>query len=51
MYVFMCKQYDSVIKDQIERGIVEVVNEETRPDFVHYIPYNAVIRRDKSITR
>ena len=47
----MCKQYDSVIKDQIERGIVEVVNEETRPDIVHYISYNAVIRRDKSITR
>ena len=51
MYVFMCKEYDSVIKDQIERGIVEVVNEETKPDVVQYIPYNAVIRRDKSITR
>ena len=27
-------EYDSVIKDQIERGIVEVVNEETKPDVV-----------------
>ena len=29
------KEYDSVIKDQIERGIVEVVNEETKRDVVH----------------
>ena len=43
-------EYDSVIKDQIERGIVEVVNEETKPDVVHYIPHYAVIRRDKSTT-
>ena len=39
------KEYDSLIKDQIEGGIVEVVNEETKPDVVHYIPYHAVIRR------
>ena len=32
-------KYDSVIKDQIEGGIAEVVNEETKPD---------VVRRDKS---
>ena len=29
------KEYDSVIRDQIERGIVEVVNEETKTDVVH----------------
>ena len=51
MYVFMCKEYDSVIKDQIERGIVEVVNEETKPDIVHYIPHHAAIRRDKTTTK
>ena len=42
------KEYDSVITDQIESGIVEVVNEETKPDVVDYIPHHAVIRRDKS---
>ena len=47
------KEYDSVIRDQLDRGIVEVVNRETRPDSnrIHYIPHHAVIRRDKSTTR
>ena len=38
------KEYDSVIKDQIERGVVEVEDEETKPDVVHYIPHLAIIR-------
>ena len=29
------KEYDSVIRDQIERGIVEVVNEDTKTYVVH----------------
>ena len=47
------KEYDSVIKEQIERGIVEVADTEARPGTnpVHYIPHHAVIRRDKSTTR
>ena len=47
------KEYDSVIRDQIDRGIVEVVDRETRPESnrMHYIPHHAVIRRDKSTTR
>lgn len=47
------KEYDSVIRDQIDRGIVEVVDKETRPESnrIHYIPHHAVIRRDKSTTR
>ena len=45
------KEYDCGLKDQIERGIVQVVNEVTKPDVVHYIPHHAVIRRDKSTTR
>ena len=47
------KEYDSVIKDQIERGIVEVVDKEAKPesDRIHYIPHHAVIRRDKSTTK
>ena len=42
---------DSVIMNQIERGIVEVVNEEIKPGVAHYIPHHAVIRRDKSTTK
>ena len=47
------KQYDGVIRDQIENGIVQVVD---RPDHVdgervHYLPHHAVIRRDKETTK
>ena len=47
------KEHDSVIRDQINRGIVEVVDREARPESnrIHYIPHHAVIRRDKSTTR
>ena len=47
------REYDSVIRDQIQRGIVEVVDKETSPESnrVHYIPHHAVIRRDKSTTK
>ena len=47
------KEYDSVIRDQIDRGIVKVDDRETRPESncIHYIPHHAVIRRDKSTTR
>ena len=47
------KEYDNVIRDQIERGIVEVVDRETRPESncIHYIPHHAIVRRDKSTTR
>ena len=46
------KEYDSVIRDQIDRGIVEVVNNESESNGtnIHYIPHHAVIRRDKSTT-
>ena len=27
------------------------MNEDIKPDLVHYIPYHAVIRRDRSTTR
>ena len=47
------KEYDSVIRDQIDRGIVEVVNNESESNGtnIHYIPHHAVIRRDKSTTK
>jgi hypothetical protein len=47
------KEYDAVIKDQLNRGIVEIVDKkdvgETRK--VHYMPHHAVIMRDKQTTK
>ena len=47
------KEYDSVIRNQIQRGIVEVMERDANPGSsnVHYIPHHAVIRRDKSTTK
>ena len=47
------REYDSVIKEQIKKGIVELVEEPTQGEVgkVHYIPHRAIIRRDKSTTK
>ena len=46
------KKYDDVIKEQLDKGIVESVpaseEEEKR---THYLPHHAVIREDKSTTK
>ena len=46
-------EYDSVIKTQIQQGIVEIVEqpEQTDAERVHYLPHHAVIRRDKDTTK
>ena len=43
-------EYDSVIKTQLEKGIVEVVQDPAGADLsgVHYLPHHAVVRRDKT---
>ena len=47
------KEYDSVIKEQLQTGIVEVVEKPSEGEVgrVHYIPHHAVIRTDKSTTK
>lgn len=47
------KEYHSVISEQIERGIVERVFEDTSGELgdVHYLPHHPVIRRDKHTTK
>lgn len=47
------EEYDTIIKTQLQQGIVEVVKEPTRADAtgVHYLPHHAVIRRDKKTTK
>ncbi len=49
----MLQEYDATIKDQIQRGIVEPV-EESSGEFcnkTHYLPHYAIIRRDKETTK
>ena len=47
------REYDCVIKEQLHRGIVEVVEKPSEGEAgrVHYIPHHAVIRRDKLTTK
>ena len=49
----MLHEYDKVIKDQLNRGIVEIVSQ---PEIasgkeVHYLPHHAVVREDKTTTK
>ena len=46
------KEYDGVIKEQFEKGIIEAVpTDEPSTVTVHYLPHHAVICQDKSTTR
>lgn len=46
-------EYDSIIKTQLQQGIVELVDASAAVDVpgVHYLPHRAVIRRDKQTTK
>lgn len=47
------KKYDSVIKEQLKNGIVEVVEKPADGEVgkTHNLPHHAVIRRDKATTK
>ena len=50
----MLRDYDSVIKDQLSKSVIELVQKPWASDFsgkIHYIPHHAVIRRDKKTTK
>lgn len=46
-------EYDSVIRDQLSRGVVEVVDNpsSSEHDRVHYLPHHGVVRRDKTTSK
>ena len=44
------KQYDSTIRDQLEKGIIEPAPEETKST-THYLPHHGVVRSDKTTTK
>ncbi len=46
------QEYDSIIKDQMKLGIVELVPEtKAISSLCHYLPHHAVIRSDKTTTK
>ena len=46
------REYNSIICEQLEKGIVEVVRDsEVTPDVTHYLPHHAVTRHDKETTK
>lgn len=45
------EEYNSVIKEQLDSGVIEKVVELEKADKVHYIPHLAVIRREASTTK
>lgn len=47
----MLREYDAIIKDQLKTGIVEKVCELEKADQVHYLPHQAVIRKDAKTTK
>ena len=46
-------EYDAVIRDQMTRGIVEVVVDPllSDSDETHYLPHHAVVRQDKTTSK
>ena len=46
----LLKEYDTIIREQVEAGIVEVA-ELDKVDKVHYLPHQAVVRKDAVTTK
>lgn len=46
-------EYNSVIRDQLNRGIIEVVMDPspTNNDQMHYLPHHGVVRQDKTTSK
>ena len=47
----LLKEYDAIIKEQVEFGIVEPVAELEKANKVHYLPHQAVVRKDAVTTK
>ena len=45
------EEYDAVIKEQLDSGVIETVTQLEKADQVHYIPQLAVVRREASTTK
>ena len=47
----MLKEYEKIIGEQLNLGVIEEVPELERKECVHYLPHQAVIRRDAKTTK
>ncbi|KAL5475814.1 hypothetical protein EMCRGX_G025680 [Ephydatia muelleri] len=49
----LLREYDGIIRDQIAKGIVEIVKNPSDGELgrIHYLPHHPVIRQDKQTTR
>ena len=48
----LLKEYDGIIRDQTEKGIIEKVPQSTTTtDKVHYLPHHGVVRQDKTTSK
>ena len=49
----LLSEYNSIVRDQTERGIVEVVSKSTPAisDRTHYLPHHCVVRQDKATSK
>ena len=45
------EEYNKVMQDQVDEGILEEVPEQQTGDIIHYIPHQAVIREDAESTK
>ena len=45
------KQYDSIIQDQLDKGIIEKVENTYTDNIKHYLPHHAVINPHKPTTK
>ena len=48
----LIREYNQIIEEQLSKGIVEkVAAEDNEKENVHYLPHQAVIRRDRETTK
>ena len=48
----VCREYDKIIKDQLETGVLEHVSEDVPlPGCAYYMPHHAVVRKEKVTTK
>lgn len=51
----LLREYDQIIKDQLQEGIIERVTEpgtnQSHNEDVHYMPHHGVVRKDKQTTK
>ena len=47
----LLKEYDTIIREQVETDIVEEVAQLDKVDKAHYLPHQAVVRKDAVTTK